>query len=262
MLKRIFSLKSIRSRLITGFSVMTLLALVLGINTVITGNKLRQVVEIRDKFAQLKEEVLTMRNLAVEFILREQDNEEFMQSGQSKYIDQYNESMQNIKVALLDLSRTEMENQRVLGLIRNEIDDVDGYFREIAVALKQRGAGNYGIVGRFTESMQQLTGYDFGISSKADLNNIRVLEREYRQKTSRENLDELKNAIFEFSLAIDGNLTDDEVSQVSRLIENYESIYSKTRGHRQLAGPHTRPRNTGRIIQKIRNRRSIGHRGR
>ena len=227
MLKKLFNLKSIRSRLIASFVVMTLLALVLGVNTVITGNKLRQVVEIRDKFAQLKEEVLTMRSLTVEFILREQNNEDFMQSGQSPYINQYNESLRNVKIALMDLAHTDLENQQVLGSIRKEVDRVDMYFGEVAKALKQRGAGSYGIIGQFTESMQQLTNYDFGISSKADLNNIRVLEREYIQKTSPENLDELKNAIFEFAIAIDGNLTDDEVEQVSRLIENYETSVVK-----------------------------------
>jgi putative methionine-R-sulfoxide reductase with GAF domain len=225
-----FRINSINTQIAFAFFALTALIVGLDILANIWIRQLLNTNSLKESSAQLKEMQMQMKSASNEFILREKSNEKFFESGKSIYLLRYNSYLNQLKSKiveiedqLIDLNTTdEFEFES----LKASVHSYDKVFQLMAEKIKVRGYGRYGLIGEFDKSINDLLKYDFGKDNLAVIN-LQLFVKEYLLTGNENAIDNISNEIFNFTMALEKHIRDEDVEKVSSILLNYETIFKQ-----------------------------------
>jgi hypothetical protein len=225
-----FRINSINTQIAFAFFVLTALIVGLDILANIWINQLLTTNALKESSAQLKEMQMQMKSASNEFILREKSNEQFFESGKSVYLIRYSTYLAQLKKKI---SETESQlvglnttNDFEFEALKASVNSHDQVFQLMVEKIKNRGYGKYGLIGEFDKSIQDLLKYDFGKDNSAVIN-LQLFVKDYLLTGNENAIGNISNEIFNFTMALEKHIRDEDVEKVSSILLNYETIFKK-----------------------------------
>ena len=116
------------------------------------------------------------------FFTNEINNESFYQSGKSRYLDENNEDLENIKNNIIELEAVNefqaFKLNQVCSDMLDEITTYESLKKEIVSSIRKRGFGRYGIVGEMNEIVDSLENIEFK-NLRTEVLSLRKYEKNY-----------------------------------------------------------------------------------
>ena len=167
-------LNSIRGQIAIAF--FSLIVIIIGLQLLAYSRvkKLPAINTISEIFTTLQKEQLFLKSVANDFILNEISNEAFFKTGESIPLKKYKESLNKIKIQLIDFKKhtqnSDIHHAKEIITLKNAIARYDFIFRSMVSSIKKRGYGKYGLIGEFDKAIMDLIRHDFGVDNVAVLN--------------------------------------------------------------------------------------------
>ncbi|MTI39891.1 methyl-accepting chemotaxis protein [Fulvivirga lutimaris] len=168
MKTNIFKLKKIKSKLLLAFGTVLLLSSFLAGWGYYSINRILEIRKVKEEFMTINEVVLKMRKAEKDFLMREVINEDFMQTGESKYITAINDytADQDSIISFLQNNSwsTELGIKDDLGILLTSINGYHDTFTKIANAYQVRGFKNFGNEGELRAAIKSIENADYNVN--------------------------------------------------------------------------------------------------
>jgi len=185
---------------------------------------------IRQSITKLQKEEVSLKEHAIEFILREKNNQEFFKTGQSQFLKKYQKSFDLIHEDLRSVQKQTLESgldeATEITSFKKALSEYDTIFRTMVVKIKERGYDKFGIIGEFDNAIMDLVRHDFGVDNIAILN-LQLYVKEYLLSGNKGATNNVSNEIYNFSTVIEKYVKDDQVESVINSLSTYESSFKK-----------------------------------
>lgn len=240
VMKRFFG-KTINSCIVIAFTSLALTIIALEILAYSSIRELVAINSIRDNIYNIREAQMGMKSASAEFILREKSNEEFFKTGKSLHLNRYRANLSrmldNMRILSSQLSEVNIDPAE-LGDLQRLVLKYDSTFIKIVISLQERGYEQYGLIGEFDNSIDDLLKYDFGVD-KSSVINMQLYVKDYLLKGDSTIINNISNEVFMFTMVLEKYISDDEVTNVSKILQNYESVFLRLRTTDNALGIYT-----------------------
>ncbi|MDN5212891.1 GAF domain-containing protein [Fulvivirgaceae bacterium BMA12] len=229
--KSVFQSKwnSIRFKVISAF---TFLVVVMGLVEFLALRQVRKLNRgsLKEDFKNLQVAVNDLTGFTNQFILRDRNNDEFFQTGQSNQLIQYNSAHESFNETIdrteLALTNAGFANHEELDQLREEVIIFDSLFSDFRNKLKTRGNEGFGVIGDFDKALNEITRFDFGENNEVLLN-LKLLVKDYRLTGDTEIVNNVKYMTYQFSRILENHISNqEEADQVLSSLANYEESLS------------------------------------
>lgn len=222
-------LNSIQGKVLGSSIVQVLTVVVFSFLAYLQVNKLEEG-ELKSNFQNLRNSILNIKTSSNEFILKDWGNEEFYKSGESVYISHYEDALEDfsetIDKMLNNLQTAGFHENTELEGLREKLGAYDSLFQQIRLKTKDRGFGQFGIIGEFEKLLTKLGQFDFGNDNTA-LIRLRNFVLEYQLYGQEKTVSSVSSEIYRFSTVLDQYISDQEVDHVIDLLSSYESVFGQ-----------------------------------
>jgi methyl-accepting chemotaxis protein len=151
---------TIRQKLIGLSATIVIVLLIIGTMTYLSFNKIEELYENLNLAKHLQENMLKLRKAEKDFLLRELTNEDYFATGQSKYLDDFKEVMDNSQQSIGQLAGNkyiaEYELAKVLEALKADFTQYDKHFNELQILLTTRGFKDYGRIGEMRSAVKAM----------------------------------------------------------------------------------------------------------
>ena len=139
--------------------------------------------------------------------------------------------------------------------VKNLIDGTQSFndvFIQMVDKVKQRGYGEFGLIGEFDKSIKSLLKYDFGTDIVAVLN-LQLFVKDYLLTGDEKLKNNISNEIFNFTMVLENHVKDEEVDKVSDILLNYETVFNQLTQVDDELGIYSGKGLQGRLFEEIDN---------
>lgn len=217
---------SIRFKVISAFA---FLVLIMGSLEFFAYRQVRRLNKgsIKEDFKNLQVVVNELTGHTNQFILRDRNTNEFLESGKSHSLGRYEETLFLFHKTI---GRTESALVNSGFTDHSELNDLNGavvvfdsIFHDFREKLKIRGKEGLGLIGDFDKALDKITKFDFGEDNEVLLN-LRLLVKDYRLTGDTEIVKNANYIMYRFSRVLENYIENqEEADEVLDALANYES---------------------------------------
>jgi len=225
---------TIRAKLIMLSVLIVASFIVVGVWSYLLTEKVEKVDKTIELADHISSEVLKLRKNEKDFLLRETTNEKFFNSGESKYINNFNAEIVSLKEIINQLEKDDLfsDEELIEGLeeISLSLDNYEKSFKVLSDSLRQRGFKDYGKIGNMRKAIRSVADV---LGNKSELQvtvlTLRKHEKDYLIRMDKkyvESFNELVNSFIQEIPKAKGFTTSQKVSLLN-LVENYQKSFAE-----------------------------------
>ncbi|MES2760879.1 MAG: methyl-accepting chemotaxis protein [Bacteroidota bacterium] len=189
---------TIKTRLIILSASLVLLLFTVGLFSISVQNEISKNENIKIRFKNILLKTLELRKAEKDFLLREPTNMDFFATGNSKYVAQFDTTMNEISVTIDELKKEELvtENNFKMDELMGFYKNYGSKFHELVNQKHKRGELDFGLIGKMRSAIHDLE--DAKGSNALKENQILLLrktEKDYLLRANLEYVDKYNNAI-------------------------------------------------------------------
>lgn len=226
---KLIGLHSLKNRIVAGYMSVIIIFISLVSYSYFSVNRINDIHLLKEHSLKLQNSLVEIRSASIEFILNDPTNISFFETGNSIYIEKYNNAY---SVFSSTLDSTIMISERFnhsttqLQKLKSDIVFYNIKFNEVKSKIKERGFGKYGVVGEFEKAMIQLMQYDFGVDNVV-LSNMQLYVKDYLLTGDTTTAKKLDEELYNFSLLLEKHISDNKVDAIADLLNNYSGTFNK-----------------------------------
>jgi len=172
----------IKRKVLTAYGVALFFSIVLAGWGYLSINRIRELGEVENALNKISNTTLEMRRSEKDFLLREIKNEEFMESGESKYLSDMGKlaaTQDSIITSMLESKwAAKLNIHEDLTSLKNNINAYHTSFRKITKAYKKRGFKEFGDEGELQAAILAVEKSDYKIDM-VQLLTLRTIEKDF-----------------------------------------------------------------------------------
>ena len=177
-----FQNMKIKGKLLSAFGAVLFLSSVLAGWGYFSINRIIEISDVENTFNAINTTALEMRKAEKDFLMRDIRNEEFMKSGESKYIaamDNLVKAQDSLINQLLESKwSSKLDIQEDLNNLKGSINGYHATFDKITAAYKQRGFKDYGDEGELRKAVRAVEESNYRIDM-VQLLTLRRIEKDF-----------------------------------------------------------------------------------
>jgi len=233
---KIIQLKKIKGKLLLAFGVVLALSSILAGWGYYSINQIQAIGSVKENFKNINEGVLKMRKAEKDFLMREVSSEDFMKTGESKYVKAIDGLVHNddslINVLLESKWSSKLGIREDLSALQKNIAGYHATFNKITKAYHERGYVDYGLEGELRKAIHAVERTDFDID-QVRLLTLRRHEKDFFLRKNMETVDKFHNEIEKFEAEL-GNSS--KGLAIKEKLATYESKFREVVGIEQAIG--------------------------
>ena len=224
---------TLKQRFTLLISVLIIVFIAIGAGTYYSFMKIQKLNNIADSVQELEVITLELRKHEKDFLAREIKNPEYFKTGQSKYLDKFNSSIDEaISYCEILHNSSYLHNSAADDLIEQVEEHFIEYqsiFHEIEINSKEFGFKDWGLVGELRATIHDLEElvYDLNIGeAKVNMLTLRRREKDYLLRKDLSYKNKFAVDIQIFNSNIDGyNISNSEKEQIKNFLVSYEEAF-------------------------------------
>lgn len=235
-------MKSIRGQLLAIFLSFILVSLITATFTAYYFHNKEELILLDRSLHELEIVLLQSLKEQENYFNFETVNEAYYLSGSSRYLENYEDRLDQLKELIVKLSlspQLKKSSRDQLGGIRNSLTEFEKYFKQIIQSIRIRGFRDFGLVGEMRVAAHRLE--DESLIPKEKILMLRRHEKDYIIRQSDlylEKHSKLMNESFE-SLAKAKNTTSSEKELTIDILSSYDSLFKRMARIDKLIGLKT-----------------------
>ena len=211
------------------FIIPYILTFLFGLVTYLSVNQINKAERLKDEYQEMKANVLTLRKEEKDFLAREYMNPSFIQTGQSKYISNFNQLIDQIELQFWRLKNDGAIQPETADSLVTLFDEYANVFYTLANLTREKGFKDDGLVGQLRNAIHEVENADVSYD-RAYMLMLRRHEKDFFLRSDLTYWGKFQTAIIDFKQHINAqqSISPATKSKLLAKIDFYESTFRST----------------------------------